>query len=41
VEKIHPMEERRSWRDYDVWIGIAAVVAVSIAASVYLYLAKP
>jgi hypothetical protein len=23
------MEERRSWRDYGVWIGIAAVVAVS------------
>jgi hypothetical protein len=41
VEKIQPVAERRSWRDYSAWIGIAAVAAVSLAMSLYLYLAKP
>jgi hypothetical protein len=40
VEKIQPVAERRSWRDYSAWIGIAAVAAVSLM-SLYLYLARP
>ena len=40
VEKIHPVPERGSWRDYGVWIGIAVAVAVSVAVSLYLYLAQ-
>ena len=41
VQKISPAPERRSWRNYGAWIGIAAVTAVSIVASLYLYLTKP
>ena len=41
VEKIQPVPERRSWKDYGVWIGITAVAAVSILVSLYLYLARP
>ena len=41
VEKILPLPEKRSWRDYGVWIGIAAVAAVSLLVSLYLYLARP
>lgn len=40
VEKIHPLAEMRSWKDYGVWIGISVAVAVSVAISLYLYLAK-
>lgn len=41
VQKISPAPERRSWRNYGAWIGIAAMTAVSIVASLYLYLTKP
>jgi anti-anti-sigma factor len=41
VEKIQPVAEHRSWRDYSAWIGIAAVVAVSLALSLYFYFAEP
>lgn len=41
VEKIQPLAERRSWRDYDVWIGIGVLVAVGVGISCYLYMAKP
>jgi anti-anti-sigma factor len=41
VEKIQPMTEPKSWRDYAVWIGIGVAVAVSVAVSLYLYLTKP
>ena len=41
VEKIHPVSERGSWKDYGVWIGIAAAVAVSFLVSLYLYLVRP
>jgi anti-anti-sigma factor len=40
VEKIHPLAERRSWRDYGVWIGIAAVASVSLLVSLYFYLTR-
>jgi anti-sigma B factor antagonist len=40
VEKIQPMPERGSWRDYGVWIGIGVLVLVSVAVSVYLYLQR-
>jgi anti-anti-sigma factor len=38
VEKLQPVGESKSWRDYAVWIGIATVAAVSILTSLYLYL---
>lgn len=38
VQKISPAPERRSWREYGAWIGIAAVAAVSLGISLYLYL---
>lgn len=38
VEKIQPMAEPKSWRDYAVWIGIGALVVMSVAVSLYLYL---
>jgi anti-anti-sigma factor len=38
VEKIHPLQERRSWKEYGVWIGIAVAAAVSTGVSLYLYL---
>jgi len=41
VEKLHPVGERKSWRDYSVWIGIAVVAAVSLLVSLYLYLVRP
>jgi anti-anti-sigma factor len=41
VEKIQPAAEQKSWREYGAWIGIAAVAAVSLAVSLYLYLARP
>lgn len=36
VEKIQPLAEPKSWRDYAVWIGIGVLVAVSVAVSLYL-----
>jgi len=41
VEKIQPMPERRSWRDYGVWIGITVVATASVGVSLYLYLFRP
>jgi anti-anti-sigma factor len=41
VEKIQPSPEKRSWKDYGVWIGIAVVVGVSLAVSLYLYAVEP
>jgi hypothetical protein len=41
VEKLHPAQEQGSWKDYGVWIGIAAAVVVSVVVSLYLYLAQP
>lgn len=38
VEKIQPMAEPKSWRDYVVWIGISALVLVSVGVSLFLYL---
>ncbi len=40
VEKIQPVAEPRSWRDYVVWIGIGVLVLVSVAVSGYLYLQR-
>jgi anti-sigma B factor antagonist len=40
VEKLQPMAEPKSWRDYAVWIGIGVMVAVSGGVSLYLYLYK-
>lgn len=40
VEKIQPIVEPKSWRDYAVWIGIGVLVLVSVMVSVYLYLAR-
>jgi len=40
VEKIQPVAGRRGWRDYGVWIGIAAVVSVSLLVSLYFYLSR-
>jgi|FLYL01.1.fsa_nt_gi anti-anti-sigma factor len=40
VEKIHPVQEQGSWKDYGVWIGIGVVVIVSVLASLYLYLVR-
>ena len=40
VEKIHPVTERRSWRDYGAWIGIAVVASVSVLVSLYFYLTR-
>lgn len=40
VEKLQPMAEPKSWRDHAVWIGIGAVVVVSIMVSLYLYLTR-
>lgn len=41
VEKIQPMAEPKSWRDYAVWIGIGALILVSVAVSLYLYVGQP
>jgi anti-anti-sigma factor len=41
VEKLQPMAEPKSWRDYAVWIGIGVMVAVSVVVSLYLYSTKP
>jgi anti-anti-sigma factor len=41
VEKLQPMGEPKSWRDYAVWIGIGVLVAVSGGGSLYLYLVQP
>ena len=41
VEKLQPMAEPKSWRDYEVWIGIGMLVVVSVVVSLYLYLTKP
>jgi anti-anti-sigma factor len=41
VEKIQPMTEPKSWRDYVVWIGIGALVLVSVAVSLYLSVRQP
>jgi len=41
VEKLQPMAEPKSWRDHAVWIGIGALVVVSVAVSLYLYLGQP
>jgi anti-anti-sigma factor len=38
VEKIQPMAEPKSWRDYAVWIGIGVAMVVSVAVSLYLLL---
>jgi anti-sigma B factor antagonist len=40
VEKIHPLAEKRSWKDYGVWIGIGVLALVSLAVSSYLYLQR-
>jgi hypothetical protein len=40
VEKLQPMAEPKSWRDYAVWIGIGVMVVVSVVVSLYLYLAQ-
>lgn len=40
VEKLHPLPERGSWKDYGVWIGIGVLVLVSVAVSAYLYLQR-
>lgn len=40
VEKLQPLAEPKSWRDYAVWIGIGVLVTVSVAVSLYLYLAR-
>lgn len=40
VEKLQPMAEPKSWRDHAVWIGIGALVVVSVAVSLYLYLGQ-
>lgn len=41
VEKLQPVAEPKSWRDYVVWIGIGVMVAVSGVVSLYLYLTTP
>jgi hypothetical protein len=41
VEKLQPVAEPKSWRDYAVWIGIGVMVVVSIIVSLYLYLGQP
>lgn len=41
VEKLQPMAEPKSWRDYAVWLGIGMLVVVSVGISFYLYMAKP
>lgn len=38
VEKIQPMAEPKSWRDYAVWIGIGTLVLASVSVSLFLYL---
>lgn len=40
VQKISPALERRSWREYGAWIGIAAVMVASLVVSLYLYLSQ-
>jgi hypothetical protein len=40
VEKIHPLAERGSWKDYGVWIGIGVLVALSLLVSLYLYVIR-
>ena len=40
VEKIHPVTERRSWKDYGAWIGIAVVASVSLLVSLYFYVTR-
>lgn len=41
VEKIQPVGESKSWKDYAVWIGIGVAVVVSVAVSLYLSLGQP
>lgn len=41
VEKLQPMAEPKSWRDYAVWIGIGVLVAVSVVVSLCLYSTTP
>jgi hypothetical protein len=41
VEKIQPVGEPKSWRDYAVWIGIGVLVVVSVVVSLYLYVGQP
>lgn len=41
VEKLQPLAEPKTWRDYAVWIGIGVMVAISVGVSLFLYLAKP
>jgi anti-anti-sigma factor len=40
VQKISPAPERRSWREYGAWIGIAAVASISLIVSLYFYLTR-
>lgn len=40
IQKLPPAPERRSWRDYGAWIGIAAVASVSLIVSLYFYLTR-
>jgi anti-anti-sigma factor len=40
VQKISPAPERRGWREYGAWIGIAAVASVSLIVSLYFYLTR-
>ena len=40
IQKLTPAPERRSWRDYGAWIGIAAVASVSLIVSLYFYLTR-
>lgn len=40
VQKLNPAPERRSWREYGVWIGIAAVASISLIVSLYFYLTR-
>lgn len=40
VQKISPAPQRRNWRDYGAWIGIAAVASVSLIVSLYFYLTR-
>ena len=37
VEKLQPMAEPKSWRDYAVWIGILTLVVVSLIISSLFY----
>jgi anti-anti-sigma factor len=37
VEKLQPLAEPKTWRDYAVWIGIGVLVFASLLVSLYLY----